>query len=426
MAHIKGSFSPGSSSKRKRSALSSHPSSTSTRTNTSTEKSSSITGVDTSLPIFQYQSTLVTSVSNNPVTIVCGETGSGKSTQLPQFLAAHFTDGCVVCTQPRRVAAITIAQRVAKERHVVVGQDVGYSIRFDDSSCASTKIKYATDGVLLREIMTDTELSKYSVVILDEAHERSLQTDILIGLLNQLLKRRPSLRIVVMSATLEVNLFASYFNVDVEKVIHIKGRQFPVQIMYTPSPEPDFIEACLLTCLQIHEGDLSSSSLGGVLVFLSGQEDIENLQILLEEHMFAMYKEKHGHTHKPPLKSIKKDKPNGTSVRTQSAQNGKNTGPNGVNVEFEEEPADVDYIILPLYASMNPDDQLKAFQPSYPGKRKIILATNIAETSVTIPGIQYVVDPGKMKSRCMHPFTGADMLQVCQYAIHMEYGICLY
>ena len=369
-------------------------------------------GVDQSLPIFQYRHALLAAVRESPVTIVCGETGSGKSTQLPQFLAESFggvsegvSEGCIVCTQPRRVAAITIAQRVAKERGAVVGKEVGYSIRFDDQSCAATRIKYATDGVLLREIMTDTELSKYSVVILDEAHERSLQTDILIGLLSQLLKRRPSLRVVVMSATLEVKLFASYFNVNVEKVVHIKGRQFPVQIMYTPSPEPDFIEACLLTCLQIHEGDCDTSDdLGGVLVFLSGQEDIENLQILLEEHLLAMYNEKHGHER--VIKSSKKE------ASLPVARRDKHNSANGVNVEFKDEPIDVDYVVLPLYASMNPDDQLKAFHPKYPGKRKIILATNIAETSVTIPGIKYVVDPGKMKSRCMHPFTGADMLQV--------------
>ena len=154
-------------------------------------------------------------------------------------------------------------------------------------------------------------------------------------------------------------------------------------------------------------------------MFLSGQEDIENLQMLLEEHLLAMYKEKHGHD--IPLKSAKKESsfaPTSTSTRHHD----KNNGANGVIVEFKEEPGEVDFIVLPLYASMNPDDQLKAFQPSYPGKRKIILATNIAETSVTIPGIQYVVDPGKMKSRCMHPFTGADMLQA---SLNTRLSVCL-
>ena len=358
------------------------------------------------LPIFKYKSELVRSVKENQITIVCGETGSGKSTQLPQFLASHFTEGCVVCTQPRRVAAITIAQRVAKERHVDLGSEVGYSIRFDDKSCSHTKIKYVTDGVLLREIMSDTELSKYSVVILDEAHERSLQTDILVGLLRQLLERKKTLRVIVMSATLEVRLFATYFNVPAESCIHIKGRQFPVQIMYTPSPEPDFIEACLLTCLQIHE-ESDGCDFGGVLVFLPGQEDIENLQLLLREHLMVLFKEKHERIYSMTAKVESTGDTNIEKARSQ---------PNGVHVDFNDGD-EVDFIVLPLYASMNPDDQLKAFQPSYPGKRKFVLATNIAETSVTIPGIQYVIDPGKMKSRRMHPATGADMLQVFTRAI---------
>lgn len=171
------------------------------------------------LPIVQYRSKLLETILSRQVTVVVGETGSGKSTQLPQYLCdALYKDqdtnkglgtrkqGCVVCTQPRRVAAVTIAKRVAEERHCLVGHEVGYSIRFDDCSNSSTRIKFVTDGVLLREALTDTSLSRYSVVILDEAHERSLQTDILMGILKTLLQRRADLRYVCNAGAVSVCL----------------------------------------------------------------------------------------------------------------------------------------------------------------------------------------------------------------------------
>lgn len=169
------------------------------------------------LPIFQYKQQILTSVLNHATTVVVGETGSGKSTQIPQFLASSTAISrgkCVVCTQPRRVAAITIAEQVAKERRSRLGEEVGYSIRFEDKSSKRTRIKYATDGVLLREIMSDPLLTQYSVVILDEAHERSMQTDILMGLLKEVQKVRRDLKIIVMSATLQVELFQSFFQVS--------------------------------------------------------------------------------------------------------------------------------------------------------------------------------------------------------------------
>lgn len=153
-------------------------------------------------------------VGSKNLLFIINDQFTGKSTQLPQFLAQAVKEGCVVCTQPRRVAAVTIAERVAAERGCALGTEVGYSIRFDDRSGPSTRIKYVTDGVLMREIMTDPELSRYSVVILDEAHERSIQTDILMGLLRRLQERKKSLRIVVMSATLEVKLFMDFFKVQ--------------------------------------------------------------------------------------------------------------------------------------------------------------------------------------------------------------------
>lgn len=167
------------------------------------------------LPIHQFKEQIVQSVKAHQTTILVGETGTGKSTQLPQYLAEYFVgEGkCVVCTQPRRVAAVTIAQKVASEQGCNVGEKVGYSIRFEDKCSNKTRIKFVTDGVLLRECMSDPKLSKYSVVILDEAHERSLQTDILMGLLRNMQEHREDLRIVVMSATLQTELFSNFFKV---------------------------------------------------------------------------------------------------------------------------------------------------------------------------------------------------------------------
>jgi HrpA-like RNA helicase len=192
---------------------------------------------------------------------------TGKSTQIPQILVDHALINCnkgVVCTQPRRVAAVTIAQKVASERGVQVGDEVGYSIRFEDKSSVKTIIKYATDGVLLRECMGDPLLSKYSIVILDEAHERSLQTDILMGLLKQIQARRSDLRLIVMSATLQVETFSSFFT-DASAVI-VPGRQFPVEVLYTSEPEPDYIDAALLTCLQVSGLDWSIDQSNGLIL----------------------------------------------------------------------------------------------------------------------------------------------------------------
>jgi HrpA-like RNA helicase len=184
-----------------------------------------------------------------------------------------------VCTQPRRVACVTIAKRVSEERRCVLGEEVGYSIRFEDKTSSTTRIKYVTDGVLLRESMTNPELKGYSVIILDEAHERSLQTDILMGILRQLQEKRSDLRIVVMSATLQVELFANFFLGA--NVVTVPGRQYHVEIFYAKEPEPDRVDAAMLTCLQVH----AEEEPGGVLVFLPGQDDIESLQGLLEEHL---------------------------------------------------------------------------------------------------------------------------------------------
>lgn len=225
--------------------------------------------VDRSLPVFQYEKEILSSIESHKTTVIVGETGSGKSTQIPKFIqklfatdiqsngssgsgsrsGANSTEDCVVCTQPRRVATVTIAQRVAAEMGEEVGGIVGYGIRFEEKASRRTKIKFVTDGVLLREFMADPTLKKYKAVVLDEAHERSLQTDILMGLLKQLQQRRKDLKIVIMSATLQAEDFMNYF--DDCSLVTIPGRQYPVHIFYAPEPEPDFIDAALITCLQV-------------------------------------------------------------------------------------------------------------------------------------------------------------------------------
>ena len=192
-------------------------------------------------------------------TILVGETGSGKTTQVPQFVAdaalglARAADAMVAVTQPRRVAAMSVARRVADEMDVALGEQVGYSIRFEECSSAKTVVKFMTDGMLLREAMTDPLLSRYAVIILDEAHERTLATDVLFGLLKGVLAKRPDLKLVVMSATLEADKFRSYF-VDAP-LLRVPGRLHPVEVFYTQAPESDYVEAAIRTVVNIHAAE---------------------------------------------------------------------------------------------------------------------------------------------------------------------------
>lgn len=378
------------------------------------------------LPIHAYREQLLDSVSKYATTIVVGETGSGKSTQLPQFLVQSGRFKSVVCTQPRRVAAVTVAKRVAEEFGCDVGKEVGYSIRFEDCTSPSTRIKFATDGVLLRELMSDPNLNKYNVVILDEAHERSLQTDILMGLLRQLQERRSDLRIIIMSATLDTDLFAEFFQSP--NIITIPGRQFPVEVFYLKKEEKDVVEAIMLTCLQIHMDEKDN---GAVLVFLPGQDDIEALQHLLAEHLPNVVSNM---TAKPPVGAVSvigsaigapftpntdsENKTNSLPLKQIVLGSGAAGADDGTNVDSNAtKGADLmqkNFEIRPLYAAMPPEDQLKVFAEVPKYMRKFILATNIAETSVTVTGVKYIVDCGFAKTRLIHPVTGFEMLKtVC-------------
>jgi ATP-dependent RNA helicase DHX8/PRP22 len=226
----------------------------------------SITAQRESLPIFKLRDELIQAVHDNQILVVIGETGSGKTTQITQYLAeaGYTTKGRIGCTQPRRVAAMSVSKRVAEEFGCQLGQEVGYAIRFEDCTSPETAIKYMTDGMLLRETLLDGTMSAYSVLMLDEAHERTIHTDVLFGLLKKACKEREDLKIIVTSATLDAEKFSGYFfNCP---IFTIPGRTFPVEVLYTKAPESDYMDAALITVMQIHLTEPE----GDVLMFLTG------------------------------------------------------------------------------------------------------------------------------------------------------------
>ncbi|KIL67696.1 hypothetical protein M378DRAFT_177367 [Amanita muscaria Koide BX008] len=308
---------------------------------------------------------LIEEIRKNEVTVLIGETGSGKTTQVPQYLleAGISGNGIIAVTQPRRVAATSLASRVAQEQDgSTVGKLVGYSVRFDEKHSPDTRIKYMTDGMIVRELLSDPLLSKYNVVIVDEAHERTLRTDLLLANLKTILKQRRvgredkkgkgkekegpgPLKVVVMSATLDAEKFSRFFNHA--KILYVKGRQHPVKIYHCSEGQPDYVDAAMRTFFQIH----TDQPAGDVLIFLPGQEDIESLEKSIQ--VFA--------------NRLPQDK--------------------------------MQVLISPMYAAQAPGANAKAFAPTPPETRKCILATNIAETSITIPGVKYVIDTGKCKEK---------------------------
>ena len=313
-----------------------------------------------SLPIFKLKDELVKAVYDNQMLIVIGETGSGKTTQITQYLAeaGYTVKGKIGCTQPRRVAAMSVAKRVSEEFGCRLGQEVGYTIRFEDCTSTETKIKYMTDGMLLRECLIDPDLTQYAIIMLDEAHERTIHTDVLFGLLKQAIKKRPDMKLIVTSATLDAVKFSQYF--FEAPIFTIPGRTYPVEILYTKEAETDYLDASLITVMQIH----LTEPPGDILLFLTGQEEIDSACELLFKRMKAL-------------------------------------GP--------EVP---ELIILPVYSALPSEMQTRIFEPAPPGSRKVVIATNIAETSLTIDGIYYVVDPGFVKQKVYNSKTGMDQLIV--------------
>lgn len=324
-------------------------------------KASSIEDTRKSLPIYTFRDDLLTAIGEYQVLIIVGETGSGKTTQIPQYLheAGYTKDGLKVgCTQPRRVAAMSVAARVAEEMGVKVGNEVGYSIRFEDATSDKTILKYMTDGMLLREFLTEPDLGAYSALMIDEAHERTLHTDILFGLVKDIARFRPELKLLISSATMDAQKFAKYF--DDAPIFNIPGRRYPVDIHYTPQPEANYLAAAVTTIFQIH----ITQPRGDILVFLTGQEEIEAAELNLQETARKL----------------------GSKVP--------------------------EMIICPIYANLPSELQSKIFEPTPPKARKVVLATNIAETSLTIDGIVYVIDPGFVKENVYNARTGMESLVV--------------
>uniref|UniRef100_A0A7S0QYN8 RNA helicase n=1 Tax=Cryptomonas curvata TaxID=233186 RepID=A0A7S0QYN8_9CRYP len=326
------------------------------------------------LPVFEFKDRFIEIVKQNQITVLVGETGSGKTTQITQFLldggfCVKGSDGKikgVACTQPRRVAAMSVARRVSEEMDVELGQEVGYTIRFEDLTGPRTVLRYMTDGMLLREAMNDPLLERYSCVVLDEAHERTVATDVLFGLIKEVARQRPDMRLVVMSATLDAGKFQQYFN-NCPRV-DVPGRTFPVEIFYTQEAERDYLEAAIRTAVQIHLCEPP----GDILIFLTGEEEIEQACNKIEME----------------LKGQK---------------------------ETEVGPV----VCVPLYSALPPAEQQKVFDPAPeprvkggPPGRKVVVSTNIAETSLTIDGIVYVVDPGFSKQKVYNPRIRVESLLV--------------
>ena len=315
--------------------------------------------VDPSLPIAAQADRIVALLREHQVVVVAGETGSGKTTQLPKLClaAGRGVAGMIGCTQPRRIAARTVARRVAEELQVPLGGLVGFQVRFNEQVADHTAIKFMTDGILLAEIQADRRLSRYDTIIVDEAHERSLNIDFLLGYLKQLLRRRRDLKVLVTSATIDTERFSAHF--DGAPVVEVEGRGHPVEVAYRP------LEA-------LDDGDGSASVLDGIvaacdeiardrhggdtLVFLPGEREIRDAHRALEHR-------KYRHTE-----------------------------------------------VLPLYARLSARDQDRVFNPG--PKRRIVLATNVAETSLTVPRIHYVVDPGLARVKRYSPRSKLDRLHV--------------
>ncbi len=301
-----------------------------------------------SLPVSQNVDHISETIKNNQVTIIAGETGSGKTTQIPKICLelGRGIDGIIGHTQPRRIAARTVATRIAEELNTKLGTSVGYKVRFNDMVDEHSHIKLMTDGILLAEMQTDRLLRQYDTLIIDEAHERSLNIDFILGYLKQILPKRPDLKVIITSATIDPQRFSKHF--DDAPIIEVSGRTFPVDILYRPLNEPrsddsnegssQRDDADVITGILDAVDELTDVSNGDILIFLNGEREIRDTASALEK----------------------------ANLRHTS--------------------------ILPLYSRLTVQEQNKIFQPH--SGRNIVLATNVAETSLTVPGIKYVIDPG--------------------------------
>ncbi len=326
------------------------------------------------LPIAAHGDDIVELIRKHQVVVIAGETGSGKTTQLPKLclLAGRGQAGVIGCTQPRRIAARSVARRVAEELQVPMGGAVGYQVRFNDQVGDTTAIKFMTDGILLAEIHSDRWLSRYDTIIIDEAHERSLNIDFLLGYLRQLLPKRPDLKLIVTSATIDTGRFAAHFGGA--PVVEVEGRTYPVEIRHRPlegegeeGGERTVLDGIVAACDEITR----ENPLGDTLIFLPGEREIRDAHQALERRKYRSTE------------------------------------------------------VVPLYARLSAKDQDKVFQPG--PKRRIVLATNVAETSLTVPRIRYVVDPGYARVKRYSPRQKLDRLhieEISQASANQRAGRC--
>ncbi|KAM9858095.1 putative ATP-dependent RNA helicase DHX37 [Aulostomus maculatus] len=399
------------------------------------------------LPVLAEEQVIMEAVKENPCVVICGETGSGKTTQVPQFLyeAGYASgDGIIGITEPRRVAAVSMSNRVAKEMNLST-RVVSYQIRYEGNVTSETKIKFMTDGVLLKEIQKDFLLQRYSVIIIDEAHERSVYTDILIGLLSRIVplrnKKGLPMKLLVMSATLRVEDFTD--NQKLFKtpppVVKVDARQFPVTIHFNKrTPLEDYTgEAFHKTC-KIHRMLPS----GGILVFLTGQAEVHSLcrrlrkafpfrkgsaptgedeDVDTSETRKKFKKAKQKKTVSLPridldtysaLPLDEGDEDREVAIEDEEDEGSDlDIGDDPANSEEKADPS-IPMYVLPLYSLLAPEQQAKVFRPPPPGTRLCVVATNVAETSLTIPGIKYVVDCGRVKKRFYDRVTGVSSFKV--------------
>ncbi|KAH3675425.1 hypothetical protein WICMUC_002714 [Wickerhamomyces mucosus] len=403
------------------------------------------------LPVFSEEHRIMEAIHHNDVVILCGETGSGKTTQVPQFLYeagygspdSQHTPGMIGITQPRRVAAVSMSERVSNELgdH---GDRVAYQIRFDSTIKPDTRMKFMTDGVLLREMMTDFILEKYSSIIIDEAHERNINTDILIGMLSRVVKLRAQLnaknphkykklKLIIMSATLRVTDFSENPTLfeTAPPILKVEARQYTVSVHFNKRTSFNYIEEAFRKTCKIHR----KLPPGGILIFMTGQNEITNLVKRLknefkvksknnrtsksleeyEEHPTIKVNSKQAVTEAEEIEfSVKIDDENNIIDDGELVEEDlENEEEEGFEETLEDGQSEDDPLyVLPLYSLLPTKEQMKVFKNPPAGSRLCIVATNVAETSLTIPGIRYVVDCGRSKERKYEERTGVQSFEV--------------
>ncbi|CAK7271980.1 putative ATP-dependent RNA helicase DHR1 [Sporothrix epigloea] len=417
------------------------------------------------LPVVAEEQQIIEAIHEHDVVILSGGTGSGKTTQIPQFLyEAGFGNpesdypGMIGVTQPRRVAAVSMAKRVAEELGDTHGQAVAYQIRFESNVSKNTAIKFMTDGVLLRELSEDVALRKYSAVVIDEAHERSINTDVLIGIVSRVntirtelnalhsstqTKPLQPLKIIIMSATLQIKAFAANRELFTEKprMIHIEGRQFPVTIHFAQHTRHDYVDELFRKIVRGHR----KLPPGGFLVFLTGEDEIQRLAKRLQLEINGVRS-----ATKPKVRvstaemayetedvefgsGLGDAKGNGAKylegeeVVDDARQRFNSEDEDDYNYDNDEAEDEGEFVpdegetvgsgpklvhVLPLFSKLSTKDQQRIFQPTPDGTRPVILATNVAETSLTIPGVRYVFDCGRAKARTFNKQTGVQSFEI--------------